>query len=200
VVHRALIDLFKLGDGGYAERDAQELDDVANHISSTERKAIAAERSANDRYMALFLSDQVGETHKGRISGVGRFGLFVTLDSTGADGLIPMRQLPDDYYIHDEAAHALVGRRWGRQFRMGEPIVVTIAKTDPLTGIIDLSLHESSPEKFGIAREDQGSRRAKKYQKHSRKGPGKSSSGKPKNKKGPKRSHKGKGTTPKKRR
>ncbi|MCD8518229.1 MAG: S1 RNA-binding domain-containing protein, partial [Flavobacterium sp.] len=53
---------------------------------------------------------------EGRIGGVTRFGLFVKLIATSADGLVPIRSLPGDYYIHDEANHALVGRRTGRIF------------------------------------------------------------------------------------
>ena len=191
IVHRALIDLFKLGEDGLQPSDAADLDEVAIHISATERKAIAAERSANDRYMALYLSEHIGSRQHGRISGVGRFGLFVTLDQTGGDGLIPIRNLPDDYYIHDEAKHSLTGRRRGRQFRMGEPIIVTIKRADPVTGIIDLELHDSSPEKFGKAPSEGGAKR-----RDGRKHPTKSR----KSTKGPKRNKKGKGTTPKGRR
>ncbi|HCI47736.1 MAG TPA: hypothetical protein DFI00_10615 [Rhodospirillaceae bacterium] len=191
IVHRALIDLFKLGEDGLQPSDATDLDEIAIHISATERKAIAAERSANDRYMALYLSEHIGSRQHGRISGVGRFGLFVTLDQTGGDGLIPIRNLPDDYYIHDEAKHSLTGRRRVRQFRMGEPIIVTIKRADPVTGIIDLELHDSSPEKFGKAPSEGGAKR-----RDGRKHPTKSR----KSTKGPKRNKKGKGTTPKGRR
>lgn len=151
IVHRALIALNDLGDDGLTEADAVDLDTTADHISGTERKAIAAERSANDRYMALFLTERLGQRATGRISGVGKFGAFVTLDETGADGLIPIRSLPDDYYIVNERRHALTGRRWGRDFRMGAQVVVTVQHADPVTGLIDLALHEDSPEEFAEA-------------------------------------------------
>lgn len=140
IVHRGLIDLFKLGEDGLTALDGGRLDDTAEHISTTERTAIAAEREAMNRYLALYLSERQGEHFSGRISGVGRFGLFVSLDQIGADGLVPIRSLPDDYYIHDEKQHALVGRRWGRQFRMGQPIDVVLVRTDPFSGLIDLAL------------------------------------------------------------
>ena len=70
----------------------------------------------------------------GGISGVTRFGLFVTLDRTGADGLVPISTLPDDYYVHDEAGHRLVGRKFGLTFRLGDAIEARLVEANPLTG------------------------------------------------------------------
>jgi ribonuclease R len=72
-----------------------------------------------NRFTAAYLADRVGAVFAGRINGVTRFGLFVTLDETGADGLVPMRTLPADTYIHDAAGHCLRGRRTGREYRPG---------------------------------------------------------------------------------
>jgi ribonuclease R len=82
----------------------------------------------------------VGENFDGRVSGVARFGLFVTLDETGADGLLPTGMLPHDFYDHDERAHALVGRRNGRSFQLGAPITVRLAAAQPLTGGLSFEL------------------------------------------------------------
>jgi len=70
------------------------LKEIGEHISDTERRAMAAERDAKDRYIAAYLSDRVGAKFPARINGVTSFGLFVTLDETGADGLVPVRQGP----------------------------------------------------------------------------------------------------------
>ena len=93
-----------------------------------------AERDAVDRYTAAFLADRVGERFSGRISGVSRFGLFVRLDESGADGLIPASSLTDDKYEHDEAAHALVGQRTGRTYRLSSPVKVVLVEADPVSG------------------------------------------------------------------
>ena len=77
--------------------------------------------------------DEMQATFAGRICGVTRFGLFVKLDHTGADGLIPIRTLPQDYYDHDERLHALVGRRNGARFRLGEAVQVRLVEADALT-------------------------------------------------------------------
>jgi ribonuclease R len=189
IVHRALISLYGLGDDGLSEAETADLEEIAEHISNTERTAIAAERSANDRYMALYLSEHGDTIFHGRISGVGKFGLFVNLSDIGADGLIPMRSLPDDFYIHDEKAHALIGRRWGRMFRLGKPVFVTVVRTDPISGMIDLALHESTPEEFGKG--SGGEQRREGRSRFSKPG----SSG-PRDRKGPKTDKAGKRTTP----
>ena len=133
-VHRALITALGLGGDGGTLDDEARLEGIAEHISMTERRAMAAERDSNDRYLAAFMADRVGATFTARISGVTRFGLFVTLDETGADGLIPISKLTDDYYRHDAARHALIGERGRRQYRLGDAVHVRLAESAPLTG------------------------------------------------------------------
>ncbi|MGH1402681.1 MAG: ribonuclease R [Alphaproteobacteria bacterium] len=134
LVHRALIGSYGLGDGALSETEASRIDEIAQHISGTERTSMEAERNATDRFTAAYLSSHIGAEFEGKINGVTRFGLFVTLNESGADGLIPMKSLSDDYYIHDEKAHALIGRRRGHVFRMGAPLRVVIKEADNLTG------------------------------------------------------------------
>ena len=69
-----------------------------------------------------------------------RFGLFVTLDGVGADGLVPVRTLGDDFYIHDETRHALVGERTGTTFSLGSAIDVRLVEADTVTGSLRLEL------------------------------------------------------------
>ncbi|WP_084536379.1 ribonuclease R [Azospirillum halopraeferens] len=134
LVHRALIRAHGLGVGGLDDATMAALGDAADHVSMTERRAGTAERDALDRYTAAHLADHVGATFSGRITGVTRFGLFVRLDESGADGLVPASTLPDDRYDHDERGHALVGRQWGRIFRLGAPVKIEVKEADPLTG------------------------------------------------------------------
>ena len=140
LVHRALIAGLGLGAGGHSDVDLADFAACGAHISMTERRAAAAERSANDRFIARFLADRVGAAVTGRVSGVTRFGLFVTLDDTGADGLIPIGTLPDDYYDHDETRHELVGRTLGWCFRLGARIEAELSAVDPAIGRLTLRL------------------------------------------------------------
>ena len=134
IVHRGLIRAFGLGPGGLDDNEAARMTEIGDHISSTERRAALAERDAVDRFTAAFLADRVGATFSGRITGVTRFGLFVELDETGADGLVPVSTLPDDQYEHREKEHALVGRRLGKVYRLGSAVKVKLTEADPVLG------------------------------------------------------------------
>lgn len=133
IVHRSLIKAYDLGDGELSDVETAKLFEIADHISATERTSAESERNAVDRFTAAFLRDKIGMEFVGRISGVTRFGLFIKLKETGADGLVPIRSLPSDYYVHDEANHALVGKRTGRVFRLAAPVLVRILEADPIT-------------------------------------------------------------------
>jgi ribonuclease R len=134
IVHRGLIRGLKLGDDGLSDREIAELTAIAEHVTSTERRSMAAERDATDRYVAAFLEDRVGADFQGRITGVTRFGLFVRLDETGADGLVPVSSLGGEYFHHDDRAHALVGERSGARWSLGRRVDVRLQEATPLTG------------------------------------------------------------------
>jgi ribonuclease R len=151
LVHRSLVRSLKLGEGGLSEREAAKFDEIGEHISKTERRAAEAERDAVDRFTALYLEERIGAIFSGRIGGVTRFGLFVTLNETGADGLVPIRTLPNDYYRHDEKRHALLGERTGRSYRLGAPVKVVLREADPVTGstLFELVGEEDAPPPRG---------------------------------------------------
>ncbi len=158
LVHRALIAGLGLGTGGLDRDSGARFAEIGEHISVTERRGVAAERDAMDRYTTAFLADRVGAVFRGRITGVTRFGLFVTLEESGADGLIPIRTLPPpDYYVHDEARHSLVGRQTGEIYTLGDLVEVRLAEADVVTGglvleLIDVLAHAPRPRKTASAR------------------------------------------------
>jgi ribonuclease R len=134
IVHRALIRALKLGEDGLKDVEIARLNETAEHITATERAAMAAERDATDRYVAAFLADRVGAEFDGRITGVTRFGLFIRLSETGADGLVPVSTLGGEFFVHDERQHALVGERSGARWRLGRMVQVRLQEATPLTG------------------------------------------------------------------
>jgi len=144
VVHRALIRGLKLGDSGLSDKEAARLHETAEHISMTERRAMAAERDSTDRYVAAFMEDRVGATFDARVTGVTRFGLFVRLAETGAEGLLPARTLGAEYFHHDERRHALVGERSGTTYSLGDILRVRLAEAAPLTGGLRFDLAETN--------------------------------------------------------
>src|SRR5690625_3828068 len=146
LVHRALISGLKLGNDGLPPMDPASFSEIGEAISMTERRAAAAERDAIDRMTAAFLEKRIGEVCAGRVNGVTRMSLFIRLEETGADGLAPISGLPDDYYIHDERQHSLVGRRWGRVYRLGQALTVELREAQPLTGGLILAIVETEEE------------------------------------------------------
>ncbi len=134
IVHRGLIRALGLGEDGLSEHDISKMKDTAEQISHAERRAMAAERDATDRYVAAFLSDRVGAEFQGKITGVTRFGLFVRLAETGADGLVPVSSLGGEYFIHDDRMHALVGERTGARWPLGMSVEVRLREATPITG------------------------------------------------------------------
>ena len=134
IVHRGLIRALKLGSDGLTDREIAELSTIAEQVTATERRSMAAERDAMDRYVAAFLEDRVGATFPGRITGVTRFGLFVRLAETGADGLVPVSSLGGEYFHHDDKAHALVGERSGQRWLLGRSVEVKLVEATPVTG------------------------------------------------------------------
>ncbi|MBO9709603.1 MAG: ribonuclease R [Caulobacter sp.] len=134
IVHRALIRALNLGTDGLTDQDIAQIKDTAEVITHAERRAMAAERDATDRYIAAFLADRVGSVFAGRITGVTRFGLFIKLDETGADGLVPVSSLGEEYFVHDDRMHALVGERTGRRWPLGLPVEVRLREATPVTG------------------------------------------------------------------
>jgi ribonuclease R len=134
LVHRALIAGLDVDTEGLGADTAARFPATAEHITATERRAQLAEREAIDRYLTAFMADKVGAHFAARISGVTRFGIFVTLPESGASGLLPMSALPDDYWQHDETAQALTGRHTRQVFRLTQQIEVRLAEASQLTG------------------------------------------------------------------
>ncbi len=140
VVHRALISAHGWGDDGLSHEDMERLESTATHISDTERRSMMAERDTNDRYLAAFLSERVGEEFTGRISGVAKFGVFVRLDETGADGLIPVRSLGREFFHFDREAGTLTGADSGLTIGLGQRVTAKLSEAAPVTGGLALEL------------------------------------------------------------
>jgi ribonuclease R len=142
IVHRALIAAHGWGDDGLSAADIDMLDDTATLISGAERRSMAAERDTADRYLAAWLADRVGQTFTGRVSGVQKFGLFVKLDGSGADGLIPIREVGREYFYYDRDAQTLTGSDSGTVIGAGARVTVRLAEAVPVTGGLILELLE----------------------------------------------------------
>jgi ribonuclease R len=168
IVHRGLIRALGLGEGALPDSEtAEHMSEVAAQISVTERRAMKAERETADRLIAYHLADRVGATFQGRISGVTRAGLFVKLDDTGADGLVPIRSLGTEYFDYDETRHALVGSRSGAMHRLGDVVDVRLVEAQPVAGALRFELLSDGQVPRGRERAgfERSERRAKDYTK-----------------------------------
>ncbi|WP_425418645.1 ribonuclease R [Oricola indica] len=152
IVHRALIRALDLGDSkdGLPDVTLDQLREIAGVISAAERRAVNAERDTVDRLIALHLADNIGQEFEGRVAGMASSGIFVSLPAYGADGFVPASTLGDDYFHHDEAAHAMVGERTGLGYRLGDPVTIKIAEVLPLAGSMRFEM-VSEPRKLGLS-------------------------------------------------
>jgi ribonuclease R len=142
IVHRALITAHGWGKDGLTPEDEAILPETAQAISDTERRSMVAERDTTDRYLAAFLSERVGAVMGGRISGIAKFGVFVKLDETGADGMIPIRNLGAEYFHYDADNQTLMGSDTGVVIGLGVRVVVKLIEAAPVTGGLIVELLE----------------------------------------------------------
>jgi ribonuclease R len=136
IVHRALVRALGFGNDGLTDAEMEQLDQIAQTISDTERRAMAAERETADRLIAAYLADRIGARFQARVSGLVRTGLFVRLVETGADGFVPASSIGREYFYHDEARHALVGEDTGLAYRLGDPVEVRLVEAIPTAGAL----------------------------------------------------------------
>jgi ribonuclease R len=134
IVHRALIRAHRWGPDGLTQAEEEALPETGEHISMTERRSMMAERDTTDRYLAAYLAERVGSEFEGTIAGVARFGLFVKLDETGADGLVPVSSLGREYFRFDAEAQTLTGETSRRVIGLGQRATVRLKEAAPITG------------------------------------------------------------------
>jgi len=142
LVHRALVDMLateKMPRDGLGGAQAPDLADDCVHISETEGRAAAAERRTIDRFAAALFAGQQGKVIKGIVAGVTGAGAFVSLGDGAADGFLPARTLPDDYYTLDKSGMRMVGRHNGMALGIGDAVDVLVVEVTPVNGGILLS-------------------------------------------------------------
>jgi ribonuclease R len=126
MVHRLITKYFDNGSSVSQE----EFEDMCEHCSDMERKAIDAERASVKLKQVEYLADKIGQEFDGLISGVSKWGIFVELVETKSEGMVRLRDLSDDYYYLDEENYQVIGQRYNRQYKLGDKVRVRIKKID----------------------------------------------------------------------
>ena len=150
IIHRALISSLGLGSDGLQGLDNDKLEETAQHISNTERRSMVAERDTIDRYLAAYLSEKVGNEFEGKVSGVAKFGFFVRLNDSGAEGIVPIRTLGSDFYHYDLRTNTLRGSKSGLIISLGLKITVRLKDVDPIAGGIAFEALKIDDEQIPI--------------------------------------------------
>ena len=126
MVHR-LLDVYNEGNSPWNEQQTEE---ECEHCSQMEQLAENAERDSIKYKQVEFMSDKVGKVYDGVISGVTDWGLYVEINENKCEGMIPIRELDDDFYELDEKNYRLIGRHTGREYRLGQQISIIVARAN----------------------------------------------------------------------
>lgn len=138
MVHR-LLERYMAGGRSVTEK---KYEDLCKHCSAMEQVAANAERASIKYKQVEYMSDKLGMVFDGVISGVTEWGLYVELNENKCEGLVPVRDLDDDYYEFDEKNYSLIGRRRKKQYRLGDPITIKVVQANLERKQLDFALAE----------------------------------------------------------
>lgn len=141
IVHRLLFNYKNLKSGEIYS--LAQLEEICENISASERNAVEAERFSVKQKQIEYLRNHLGNEFSAIISGITNFGIFVKITDILAEGLIKLRDLDDDYYIHDEKNYAIIGKRTKNQYRLGDKIHVKLIRVDEERSELDFIILES---------------------------------------------------------
>ena len=140
MVHRLLLGYME----GKPSVNEQEFETYSIHSTDMERKAVEAERASVKYKQAEYLSDKIGQTFPGLISGVSKFGLYVELKESKCEGMVSMRFMKDDFYYLDDENYRVIGQRYGRQYKLGDPVTIRVKSVNLQKKQMDFELVENS--------------------------------------------------------
>ncbi len=154
LVHR-LVRRLKGGKypAAFARRVAGLIERVSKHCSETERTAEAAEREGVRTKQVAFMARHVGDEFEGVVSGTVAYGFFVRLTNLGAEGMVRLSSIDDDYYHYDEKQYRIIGRHTGRIFRLGDPVRVIVDSVKTELNEINLTLAATGKQPKGVDEE-----------------------------------------------
>ena len=138
MVHRLLT---KYQDGARSANQ-QKYEELCEHCSDMEQVAQQAERDSIKYKMVEFMEDKIGNEYDAHISGIQSYGIYCEIDENHCEGMVPMRDLDDDYYDFDERNYCLVGRRHHQKYQLGDPVRIKVARANLEKRQLDFTLAE----------------------------------------------------------
>lgn len=138
MVHRLLTRYLAGGRSAQAEK----YESLCEHSSAMEQTAASAERASIKYKQVEFMGERIGNVYDGVISGVTEWGLYVEINENKCEGMIPIRDLDNDYYEFDEKNYCLIGRRHHQKYSLGDPIRIKVAKANLAKKQLDFTLAE----------------------------------------------------------
>ena len=138
MVHRLLT---KYQEGGRSANQ-EKYEELCEHCSDMEVTAQQAERDSIKYKMVEFMQDKIGESYDAHISGIQSYGIYCEIDENHCEGMVPMRDLDDDYYDFDERNYCLIGRRHHHKYQLGDPIRIKVARANLEKRQLDFALDE----------------------------------------------------------
>ena len=138
MVHRLLT---KYQEGGRSANQ-EKYEELCEHCSDMEVTAQQAERDSIKYKMVEFMEDKIGESYDAHISGIQSYGIYCEIDENHCEGMVPMRDLDDDYYDFDERNYCLIGRRHHHKYQLGDPIRIKVARANLEKRQLDFALDE----------------------------------------------------------
>ena len=143
MVHRLLT---KYQDGGRSANQ-EKYEELSEHCSDMEQTAQQAERDSIKYKMVEFMADKIGNEYDAHISGIQSYGIYCEIDENHCEGMVPMRDLDDDYYDFDERNYCLVGRRHHNKYQLGDPVRIKVARANIEKRQLDFLLADEKPVK-----------------------------------------------------
>jgi ribonuclease R len=140
MVHRLLT---KYQDGGRSANQ-EKYEELCEHCSDMEQTAQQAERDSIKYKMVEFMADKTGNEYDAHISGIQSYGIYCEIDENHCEGMVPMRDLDDDYYDFDERNYCLVGRRHHNKYQLGDPVRIKVARANIEKRQLDFTIVHSS--------------------------------------------------------
>jgi ribonuclease R len=141
IIHRALYNYIE--GNGKPMYSYEQLEEITDHISATERNAVNAERMSVKLKQIEYLMEHVGEEYNAIISGITHFGIFIKIIEILAEGLIRLRDLEGDFYVYDEKKYSLIGRKTKKQYRLGDKVKVKLVRVDIERAELDFTILEN---------------------------------------------------------